>query len=200
MYIILYFLLAEFKEVSSPSGLIEHTALIIRVIRNKFIGFHIDVVQIRTAPGQRMGNVTINYSTSAGLFVGPFQLAPVFLLIIGYAKNDLFFIIFLNQRGPQAYRYAFSIHQHPVIMNQGTVLMYFRQHVFFREHPQMSLQIFRGNCLWRIRHNIGKKVFSQLCQTNIFISLRRVVLGITTRFGIDRIKNDVVRRQRSDPA
>ena len=116
-----------------------------------------------------MGDVGINGGGAACLFIGFFQFPPVFFLIIGYAEDDLFFFIFPDQRGSQADRYALSVHQHPVIMDQGTVFMDHRQHVFFRQDPQMSLQIFRGNGPWRIRHNIGEEILSQFGQTDIFI-------------------------------
>ena len=65
-----------------------------------------------------MGDVVINGSVAVRFFVSGFQFAPVFFLVIGYAKNDFFSIALLDQRGFQACRYFLSDHHHPIMMDK----------------------------------------------------------------------------------
>ena len=125
---------------------------------DEFVALHIHVVQVCAVPGQGMGHVGINGGGAARLFVGVLQLAPVFFFVVGDAENDLFPVAFLDQRGPQAHRQGLPVHEHAIIVDEGTVLVNFRQHVFFGEDPQMPLQILRGDGLGGIAQNVRKEI------------------------------------------
>ena len=96
MHVQLRFTLAFLKEFCTSPRLIKHAAFVVGMEFDKFIRVHIDVEQICVTPGQRMGYVIIDDSSAVCLFVGFFQLAPVFFLVIDYAKNDLFSVIRLD--------------------------------------------------------------------------------------------------------
>ena len=112
-----------------------------------------------------------------------------------YAKNNFFSVIFFNHCSSQAGLHSLSTHQQPVFMYKNAILFNLTQHIFFGENSQVSIHIFRVDCFWGVKPDIGKEIFSLFCQTEVFKLSGRIVLDIMIRIRLDRIKHDIICRQ-----
>ena len=123
-----------------------------------------------------------------------------FPLVIGYAEDNLFPVVFLDHGGLQARRYRFPVHDDVVTVGKDTVFFDFTQHVFLCEHAQMPLHILGRDRLRRVENHVGEEILPLLRKPDGFKFIRGIVLRVMPRHGIDRVKDDIVRRERGDPA
>ena len=114
------------------------------------------------------------------------------------AEDDPLAVLFRDPCGPQADRDSFSVHEHTVPMNEDALLLNFAQNVFLREDPQMPFHILRRDRPGRVKDDIAEEILSLSRQTIARKFGGRVVLCIPAGRRIDRIKNDVIRRERGD--
>ena len=125
MNIGLNFSYCQVKEISSSSGFTQDAPFIIGIEGDEIIGFHIDIVKIRTSSGQGMCDVIVDIRIVAGFLVRFFQTSVIFLFIIGYTDNDLLTVIFFNYCRFQCRWSQFSAKQEAVIVDKVTLLFYF---------------------------------------------------------------------------